>query len=248
MDPVTLSMLIGGGVNFLGNLIGGQQQGKMSAEQLRLSREQMELQKLLQAMGLDASAAGAAEQRGLSREQMELQRLVQGLASSQMDPLAQQRSRGQFAMMSALMGNTRPYRVQAPGGMEGFVPQTSGGARDAIPAGGFGQDVMRFFGPDAAASAEGAFHNAAAPFAAPPDLTQVGYGQTPAAASATQNAQQAHAAQAEKFRSYYDSDFARSKAQREAMLRALGVKMAGNAPAPRRPRLADLPGYNPTQG
>jgi hypothetical protein len=127
--------------------------------------------------------------------------------------------------MGALLNNARPFRVQAPPGMEGFVPQTTGGVNDAIPAGGFGPNVTRFFSPDAAAAAEGHFAQAVSPFAGPPDLAAAGYGEAGVAPTATANS--ARDAALERYKSFYDSDFARSRAQREAMLRALKINVPG---------------------
>jgi hypothetical protein len=151
MDPFTLSALISGGTQLLGGLLGGIGQGKTSAE--------------------DRRAAEEAQKR-----QLALQRDQTGLQSTQMDPLAQQKSRQQQAILAALMPEMRNASVSSNvPGMNQFIPQISGGLR--LPEGGFSPDTLKFFSEPARASAEAGFFANASPFAPPPPLSSLGYSQ-----------------------------------------------------------------------
>lgn len=150
MDPITLAALIGGGSQLLGGLFGGIGQGKMSAEQLRAQQEMQD------------------KQLQLSRDQM-------GLQSTQMDPLAQQKSRQQQALLAALLPGARNFQVSSNvPGMNQFMPQMTGGMK--LPEGGLSPETLAFFGGPQRASAEAQFFGANSPFGAPPALSSVGYG------------------------------------------------------------------------
>jgi hypothetical protein len=149
------------------------------------------------------------EQGRLSQEnemQDLLKRQQTGVEATQLDPLAQQKSRQGNALMASYMGSVSD--IKGPDGTNGF--QGTGGLK--IPEGGFGEDVMGFFSPEARATAEGDFYKTTAPFMDPTDLSQVGYGA--AGANPTATAQAAR-------KSWYESDLARKKAQQAALTGAL---------------------------
>ena len=77
------------------------------------------------------------------------------VSASQVDPLKQQKSRGNMALMAAILPQLRNSSVTAPAGMQRFVPQVSGGFR--IPEGGFGQDALKFFSEGSRAGSEAEF-------------------------------------------------------------------------------------------
>ena len=91
------------------------------------------------------------------------------LAASQMDPLAQQRARAEFAQAGDVRRNQTPVS-------HSFDPATgfaslSGGAR--MPEGGWSDDTLGFFDPASRANAEAEFYGAAG---MPYDLAGAGYG------------------------------------------------------------------------
>lgn len=135
-----------------------------------------------------------------------LKRQQTGVEATQLDPLAQQKSRQHNALMAAYMRTAS--NIKGPDGTNGF--QGTGGLQ--IPEGGFGSDVTDFFTPEARASAEGQFYNTTAPFMDPTDLTQVGYGG--AGAAPTESAKAAR-------KSWYESELARKKASQAALQGAL---------------------------
>jgi hypothetical protein len=151
MDPMTMMMLASMGTQLAGGIMSGIGQGKMSAEQIRAANEQQ------------------AKQLAFQRDQT-------GLQSTQMDPLAQQKSRQQQALLAALLPEMRNASVSSNiPGMNQFIPQISGGLR--LPEGGFSPDTLKFFSEPARASAEAGFFANASPFAPPPALSSLGYSQ-----------------------------------------------------------------------
>lgn len=185
MDPATISMLAGSGLNFLGNLFGGNSQKKLTEQQLAEQKRQFDLSRQDQRQRDAASAIGDARTAELDRQQSQANA---GLQSTQLDPLAQQRSRQRAAVMAALVGGARNYDVKPPSDIASSMPEISGGIR--LPEGGFGPDVMSFFSPSARAGAEADFASArarVAPTSGVTDLSQVGYGA--AGAAGTANAQ-----------------------------------------------------------
>jgi hypothetical protein len=109
-------------------------------------------------------------------KQLALQRDQTGLQSTQMDPLAQQKSRQQQALLAAILPEMRNASVTSNiPGMNQFIPNIQGGLR--IPEGGFSADTLKFFGEPARASAEAGFFSNASPFAPPPALSSLGYTQ-----------------------------------------------------------------------
>ncbi|HYE77688.1 MAG TPA: hypothetical protein VEI97_06860 [bacterium] len=126
MDPGTIAIL--GALQLGGGLLSGMGQQKMSREQI------------------------AAQER-MQQRQLEAQRAFQGLNATQMDPLAQQRSRQQMALMAAILPELRNVQVSSNiPGMNQFIPQISGGLR--IPEGGFSPETLAFSSPQARAAAE----------------------------------------------------------------------------------------------
>lgn len=133
--------LIGGaiGADFLGGLLGGKSNADQAAAQLAEQKRQADLQNLM------------------AQQTLALQTQAQKNSASQLDPLYQQKKRAQFAMLAALLPGFQNFGVGAPGNMAKFVPQVSGGFQ--LPAGGFGADMMKYFSPNSAASAENDFRN-----------------------------------------------------------------------------------------
>lgn len=90
-----------------------------------------------------------------------------GVGATQMDPLAQQRSRQKSALVGQLMQNYQPSQY-TPGNLSGglsFDPSTFSG-------------IQSFFSPEANQSAEAAYHQtarAASPTYQAPDAASVGY-------------------------------------------------------------------------
>ena len=151
MDPMTMMALASLGAQLGGSVMSGIGQGKMSDAQIRAQQEMQ------------------AKQIGLSRDQM-------GLQATQMDPLAQQKSRQQQALLAALLPNARNVSVSSNvPGMNQFMPNISGGMR--LPEGGLSPETLAFFGGPQRASAEASFFAANSPFAAPPALSSMGYSQ-----------------------------------------------------------------------
>ena len=152
-----------------------------------------------------------------------LSRQQTGVEATQLDPLAQQKSRQHNAIMASYVGSAS--NIRGPDGTSGF--QGTGGLQ--IPEGGFGSDVTDFYTPEARAAAEGAFYNTTAPFMDPTDLTRVGYGGAGAAPTAS--------AQAAR-KSWYESDLARKKAAQAALTGALDPARSTIPATANRPWLA----------
>ncbi len=138
MDPITLSMLVGGGLNFLGGLFGGNAQQNMNEEQIKAALKQ------------------AAAQMGMNEAQFsEMLRQSEGKAAVEGVQQTPNRVgwRQNQAMAAAILPGLRNTSVSSGiPGMNHFVPQVSGGLR--IPEGGFGPDTMKFFGENAMLSGE----------------------------------------------------------------------------------------------
>ena len=191
MSPGVTSGLIQGGLGLLGGVISGAGQGAMTEAQLKAAKEL------------------ALRQEQLQREQLAQQGAATGLQASQQDPLAQQRSRQQQALMAAILPGLRNAAVSSNiPGMNQFMPQVSGGLR--IPEGGFDPSTLSFFSPESRAASEGQYWRQAAPFTPPPDLSKVGYG------AAGQGATDAASA-------YYKTAEEESKAKNAALMQALNV-------------------------
>lgn len=110
------------------------------------------------------AAANLAEQKRQADMQnaqaaatLALQTQAQKNAASQLDPLAQQKKRAQFAMLASLLPQFSNFTASAPGGMGKYVPQLSGGFQ--LPSGGFSADMMKYFSPESAANAETDFRS-----------------------------------------------------------------------------------------
>lgn len=186
MDPVTAALIAQGastGLNFLGGLFSGNSQEKLTKEQLaqqeRLANAQMENQRRT----TEAALVGSAGQGTLNREQ---DRGKMGLEATQMDPLAQQRSRQRAAVMAAMLGNARPFSITpGGGGNDNFMPTFSGGFQ--VPEGGFGPETLAFSTPQARYASDLAFQKQATrvdPSFQAPDLGAAGYGAMAKGASA----------------------------------------------------------------
>lgn len=232
-----------GVLGLLGGLLGGIGQGKQNDAQMAQQRQFL-LQQLLASLNEGEQGRALSREQfnanqGLQREQLGLQREQIGLNSTQMDPLAQQKSRGGMALFGAMLGNARPSAISSSiPGMNMFMPQLSGGIMDLVPKGGFSPETLKYFSPESMANAEGNFMTNAAPFAQPTDLTGVGYGSagaTPTAqgqsARSSFQAQQASAQQqrAADAQSASDADFSKSAAQRAALQQAMS---GANSQAP----------------
>ena len=144
MDPLTIAGLLTGGVSALANIIGGNQQGQ------------------------------------LTRDQLDQQRREFGVGATQLNPFAQQQARQRQAILGQLVNRIQPSAYS--GG------QFTGGLRD-LPA--MLKGASSFFGPEAMAGAEDAFHRTvqtASPTYRPPSRTDIGYasGVGPHAAPAEQ--------------------------------------------------------------
>jgi hypothetical protein len=205
MDPLTLALIMGG-MQLGGGILSGMGQGAAQDKQNALTREQL-----------------AVQQRQFNAQHEQQQgnfQTAQGLMASQQNPLAQQEARQRQAMLAAVMPGLRNVQVSSDiPGMNRFIPQVSGGMR--LPEGGFGQDTLAFFSPEARAAAEGQYAKATAPVISPPDLSKVGYG--PAGVGVNDPAQQIHT-----------DALARNK----AILASLGQTV--NSPSPRQKRTGDV--------
>lgn len=185
MDPATIAFLGGTAANVLGSLFGSNSQKKLTEKQLAEQKRQFDLSRETSQRNTAASAIGEAATAGIERQ---TEQAKTGLQATQMDPLAQQKSRQRNAVMAALMGGARNYAVKPPSDIASSMPEISGGIR--LPEGGFGPDVMNFFSPGARANAEGQFWGAAgqaSPGTATPNLNATGYG--PAGDAPTRTAQ-----------------------------------------------------------
>ena len=129
-DPVTIAMIGSAALQGLGGMFSANSASKSNQAQLLEQQRQFDLTRQDQSRRDRASA-------------------------SQMDPLLQQKSRGNMAMLAAILPGLRNFQVNAPAGMQKFVPQMSGGFR--IPEGGFGQETLKFFSPESRASSEAEF-------------------------------------------------------------------------------------------
>ena len=196
-----------------------------------LAQRERERQDQMRQFLLSLAQRGGEFDRQLSQSRYEtdqgnrLRRDETGVEATQLDPYAQQRSRQQQAMMAALLPGARNVSVSSNiPGMNQFIPQVSGGMR--IPEGGFGRDVLDFFSPESRANAEGAYWNNAAPFADPPDLSGVGYGN--AGRAPTQRAQQARQTflgQQRTDQAKNQADDESARARQQAMMDAFQTQM-----------------------
>lgn len=180
--------LISGGLGMLGGGISAVGQGKQNEAQMAQQQQQF-------------AAELAQRQKEFEAEQaMSKQKMA--LESTQLDPLAQQKSRQQAAILAALIGGVQ--NIQAPAGLEGFVP----GGGMSIPEGGWSDEVKQMLSGNARQAAEGDFYkNAQGVGGTAPDLSQF-YG----APQATVKPQAA---------SWYDSSMAQKQAATKAMSGAL---------------------------
>lgn len=126
MDPITLA-LIGGGMQALGGIFGGISSSKTATADRREQARQFNIT------------------QGMNQQQIANQ-------STQLDPLAQQKKRAQFALLASLLPGFSNFSMQAPAGMGKYMPQMSGGF--SLPAGGISPEVLKYFSPASAASAE----------------------------------------------------------------------------------------------
>jgi hypothetical protein len=210
-----------------GGIIGGIGQGQQQDAQLKADAEaRAQAQAQFEATLKQRQLEFDREQGRLGQENEMadlLKRQQTGVEATQLDPLAQQKSRQGNALMASYMGSVSD--IKGPDGSNGF--QGTGGLK--IPEGGFGPDVMDFFSPEARASAEGQFYNTTAPFMDPVDLGQVGYGGAGTAPTATAKAAR---------QSWYDSELARKKASQTALMGALDPSKSTLPATANRPWLA----------
>lgn len=198
--------LLSGLMGLGGNIVSGVGQAGQQAGQNAMSREQSYLQ------------------AGQGQDQLALQRQQLALQASQADPLAQQKSRQQQALLAAIMPGLRNASVSSGmPGMDRFIPQVSGGLR--LPEGGFDADTLKMFSPESRANAEGSFYQQNQNTMRAPNLSNVGYGQ--AGQGVTGGSQQA-----------FDRADAESQAKRAAMMSALQQSQAGAASAAKGPSTA----------
>lgn len=155
----------------------------------------------------------------LTRLQDDFSRNQAVLQSTQMDPLAQQRSRWRAGMASALAGGFQPASVSAPSGYSlssGQVPVPT------VTSNAWPEQVRSLLTPQALASAEQPFHQAVGAFggrAPVTDLTKVGYGAVGAAPTASAQGTQ-QAAQDYRTKLYGDID-TKTAQNRQEILKAL---------------------------
>jgi hypothetical protein len=151
----------------------GQQQAQQSAAQIQNTRDMERARLLAQALSQQSS--------------QQLTRDTTGVGLN--DPSKIQNWRQSQAVKSALMPGIRQPTFATPANLQGRVPTMQGGFQ--IPTGGFSPETLAFFSPDARMSAEQSYWQAAAPFTAPPDFTQVGYGNGATATNANASMQAA---------------------------------------------------------
>ena len=217
--------LIGAGGALIEGRANRNQQAQESAASLAQREKERQDQMRQFLLSLYQRSGEYDRQLGQSRYEYDqsnrLSRDRTGVEATQLDPYTQQRSRQSQAIMAAMLPGMRNASVSSNiPGMNQFIPQVSGGVR--IPEGGFGQDVLSFFSPESRANAEGEYWRNAAPFAEPPNLSNVGYGQ--AGASPTAGAQQARndfLARDERSKADLGAQDADARKRQEALMSAL---------------------------
>lgn len=130
MDPVTGIMIGTAAAGALGSLLNGSAASKAAQDQIAEARRQFDI----------------------SREDNQRQSQIN---ASQLDPLKAQRSRGNMALLSAILPQLRNVSFSAPAGMQRYVPQMSGGLR--LPEGGFPQEALNFYSQGSRVSSEADF-------------------------------------------------------------------------------------------
>lgn len=146
------------GAGAAGSYLGAQQQAQQSAAQVQNDRDRERARLMSQALS-------GQQDRQLTRD-------TTGLAAS--DPSKVQEWRQKQAVKAALLPGIRNFQATPPAHLQPYAGQVSGGIR--IPEGGFGQDVLSFYSPEARMAAEEQYWKAASPFIAPPNLNASGYG------------------------------------------------------------------------
>jgi hypothetical protein len=174
MSPEAQGALVNTGTSLLGGYLSQRNANNQQANQNQFAaqqntqQQQAELQKLQ--MQLEQS-------RMLQERQMALQ-------ASQAAPERQNWRQSQ-ALLSAILPELQNASVQAPGNLQRYVPQMSGGFR--LPEGGIPQEALQFFSPQARLSAEQSFDKQAAMSSGgrtvAPDYAGAGYGPMGQAAS-----------------------------------------------------------------
>jgi hypothetical protein len=167
MSPEAQGALINTGAGLVGGALSqrNQNQQNQQAQQFQAQQnsqqQQAELQKLQ--MQLEQS-------RMLQEKQM-------GMQAAQAAPNRQNWRQSQ-ALLSAILPELRNAQVQAPGSLQRYVPQMSGGFR--LPEGGLPQEALQFFSPQARLGAEQDFDRQAAMSSGgrtvAPDYASAGYG------------------------------------------------------------------------
>ncbi len=147
-----LKYILGTGLQVGGSLISGQQQAQTADKDRGVRQAQL------------------LQNEDQFNQNDDLARQKAGQFAQTMDPLAQQKSRQQQALLAAIVGNAQNAGHTVPGG-----PRT-GGVMNLVPQGGFSPETLGFFSKDARAAAEGDFAKANAPFSDPASLGKVGYG------------------------------------------------------------------------
>lgn len=136
--------LLQGGLGLTGGTLQGIGQAQMAEANRNLSQTELLQQLLQQAYNQQASQG--------------IQRAGQGLSASQMNPAAQAQGLSNALVRGDILKNLRPSSVQAPGFLQGFVPQLSGGAMSAIPQGGFGPEITGALSPTGVLASATAFN------------------------------------------------------------------------------------------
>lgn len=133
MSPFTSAAMINSGASIAGNVIAGIGQGKQAeADREQRIRELLALQAQYEQTRSDNMGKVGLE-----------------TANATPNRVAWRQNQ---AVMNAMMPGMRNFEVQAPAGMEAYVPQTSGGLR--IPEGGFSPETLKFFSDSAMLAGE----------------------------------------------------------------------------------------------
>jgi hypothetical protein len=163
MSPQMQAALLGAGTSIAGGYLSQRNQNQQNQNNNDASMQRLELQLQME-----------REQR--EREQLQRQKEL-ALQTATQAP-ARQDWRQHQALQAAMLPGARNYSVTPPGDLARFTPQMSGGMR--IPDGGFDQQTLSFFSPQARAGAEADLDRAGALASggnySTPDYARAGYG------------------------------------------------------------------------
>lgn len=163
LSPQMQAALLGSGASLAGGYIQGREQKNLNNANNDASMQRLELQLQLQ--------------REQSQREMEQRQKELGLQAATQAPVRQDWRQHQ-ALMAAMLPGVRNAQVTPPGDLGRFTPQISGGMR--IPEGGFNQETLNYFSPQARVSAESDLDKQAAIASGgnyhTPDYANVGYG------------------------------------------------------------------------